>query len=183
MPDATAPLVSDPYLHESNTAGTSLLEDWGSRASTGQQFLVAEQLDDWTAIWYGGQKAWFYNPVDNPSAFIAESSIVTPLEIMESIPVYGVAYPEAAAYPEGMTPQSVVKLYDMPAGQFYTTTGEIVPTDYFHDATINYTQPHDHEVIIGDEEYLQITFNHRIGYVKVADVLMDSGVSVGDCDW
>ncbi len=173
LPDAESALVSDMYLHGVNGEGTDDVNDWGARVSSGQKYVVAEQLDDWTAIWYGGQKAWFYNPPCDPVALKAWSAKVTPADDADSIPVFGVAYPEAQAYPEDLVPQAVTAVYDLPAGQWYTTTAIEMPTDYFNDATFNYSQPHDHEVVYGDQDYYQITYNHRIGYVKAEDIQIE----------
>ncbi|MEV6924354.1 hypothetical protein AB0M46_07585 [Dactylosporangium sp. NPDC051485] len=37
-----------------------LLSDHSSRVATGQTYAVAGRQGDWTAIWYLGQKGWFY---------------------------------------------------------------------------------------------------------------------------
>ena len=58
-PSFDAPLIDDPALPG---PGTTLAPDWGDKAATGQQFYRAESQGDWDAIYYGGQKAWFYNP-------------------------------------------------------------------------------------------------------------------------
>jgi hypothetical protein len=61
-PSATAPLIHDTVLHPTATAGTTGAADWTDKAVAGQSFIVAAQQGAWTAIWYQGQKAWFYNP-------------------------------------------------------------------------------------------------------------------------
>lgn len=171
-PSATAPLVSDKYVHADGAAGTTGIDDWGSKAATGQRYAVAAKQGDWTAIWYGGSKAWFYNPANKPTAVSVKSATVTPRNGKVSIPVYGAAYPESSVYPSGVPVQTLSALYTLPAGQSYATTGENLPTDYFYDATINYSLPHDHEVIRGNEKYYQITYNKRIAYVKASDVTL-----------
>ncbi|HSW66099.1 MAG TPA: N-acetylmuramoyl-L-alanine amidase [Bacillota bacterium] len=171
QPDAASPLLSDPYLHAPGEPGTNHIDDWGSKASTGKRFAVADRHGDWTAIWYGGTKGWFYNPAAQPAAYPSRDSVLTPKAGKTSIPVYGAAYPQNAAdYPSGVPVQTLSPLYNMPAGQSYVTTAEKLPTDYFHDATVDYSQPHDHEIIIGQEKYYQITYNQRIAYVKASDV-------------
>ncbi len=172
QPSATAPLVSDKYVHTDNGAGTNRIDDWGAVATTGHQFAYAGQKGDWLAIYSGGQKAWFYNPKNAPVAAITKSSTVVPRVGRPTVPVYGAAYPEAAAYPQdGSVPaQTLQPLYDMPAGQAYVTTGEILPTDYYYGPTFDYSMPRDHTVITGYQKYYQITYNHRIAYVKASDV-------------
>jgi hypothetical protein len=90
---------------------------------------------------------------------------------LASIPVYGAAYPEDAAYPSTIPVQKFDELYHIPAGQLYATTSERLPTDYFYDATVNYSLPDDHMIVRGHERYYQISLNHRIGYVKASDVV------------
>ena len=60
--DPAAPLPSDPYLHPGGPTATIRANDWGDQAATGEQFVVAGRRGDWTAIWFAGRKAWFYNP-------------------------------------------------------------------------------------------------------------------------
>lgn len=172
QPNANAPLLSDPYTHSDGAAGTNHIDDWGSVAASGQQFAVAGQQGNWIAIWYGGQKGWIYNPASNPVAYATQGSTVTPRVGKSSIPVWGAAYPEASAYPQdGTVPvQTLQPLYAMPAGQAYKTTGEVLPTDYFYDQTVDYSLPHDHMIVIGYQKYYQIMFNHRIAYVLASDV-------------
>ncbi len=172
QPNSSAPLLSDKYVHTDNSAGTNRIDDWGAVAATGHQFAFADQKGDWIAIYTGGQKAWFYNPKNAPVAAITKSSTVVPRVGRQTIPVYGAAYPEATAYPQdGSVPvQTLQPLYEMPAGQAYVTTGEILPTDYYYGPTYDYSMPRDHTVITGYQKYYQITYNHRIAYVKASDV-------------
>jgi hypothetical protein len=117
-PSGTAPLLSDAALHPDGAQGTTHICDWGDRASTGQQFMVAGRHGDWTAIWYGGEKAWFENPAEHPTAVPARGLAVRPRPGRTSVPVYGRAYPEAAAYPGTIPAQPVVPLgYVIAAGQ------------------------------------------------------------------
>ena len=172
QPNPAAPLVSDKYVHSDSAPGTNRDDDWGDQATYGQQYAWAGQQGNWIAIWYNGQKGWIYNPANAPVAAVTWAHTVTPRFGKASIPVYGVAYPEASAYPQdGTVPvQTLQPLYDIPAGQAYATTGDILPTDYFYDWTINYSAPHDHMVVVGSQKFLQITYNHRIGYVLMSDV-------------
>lgn len=159
-PSNTSPLLS----------GDNRIDNWSSKATAGQRFVVADRQGDWTGIWYGGTIGWFYNPADNPVAAKSRSTVITPRAGRATIPVYGAAYPEAAAYPADVPTQLLTPLYNMPADQVYTIGDKKLPTDYFYAPTINYSLPHDHEVIKGQEKYYQITYNHRIAYVKASDV-------------
>ena len=171
-PTSTAPLLSDPALHPDGGAGTTHIDDWSATAVYGQQFAVAGRQGDWTGIWFGNQIGWFNNPGQTRNALPSRGTSITPRAGLKSIPVYGRAYPEAAAYANTKIPiQSVLPLqYTIKAGQRYSTSGA-VPTDYYWpwyiDASFN---SNDHTIVVGHEAYLQIQFNHRIAYVKKADV-------------
>jgi len=170
-PNTNAPLLSDTYLHPDQSAGTTRDDDWGDKAPAGFKYVVADTQGDWTAVWFGGQKAWFMNPVGRAqTAKLSCSATVSAKASRTSIPVYGGAYPEASAYPATIPPRALDALYQIPSGQSYATTAERLPTDYFYDATVNYSKPDDHMIVHGKQKYYQISFNHRIGYVKADDV-------------
>jgi hypothetical protein len=169
-PDVTAPLVKDIGLRPSGDPSTMHISDHGARASTGQQYAVAERKGDWTAIWYLGQKAWFRNPANAPAAKWATGLVVTPKPGRQSIPVYGRAYPEAAAYPTGVPVQDIVPLqYTFAAGQRYAV-GDVVPGEYYRATTVDGSSPGDWTVIRGQKRYVQIQFGHRVMFVDRADV-------------
>jgi N-acetylmuramoyl-L-alanine amidase len=171
-PHASYPLLGDPLLHPGGS-GTTADSDWGDKATIEQTFVYAGQSGNWTAIWFAGQKAWFYNPTGTyQKARYANGQVITPRAGLASIPVYGAAYPEKSAYPSVVPVTKVQKLsYTIPAGQEYPTIG-VVPTDYYYAATINSSLPDDHTVIIGKTAYYQISFNHRKFFVKAKDVMV-----------
>ncbi|MGW6569428.1 N-acetylmuramoyl-L-alanine amidase [Streptomyces sp. NPDC054975] len=166
-PDAEAPLVKDVGLRPGGGDSTTGVNDTGARASTGQQYAVAERRGDWTAIWYLGQKAWFHNPKGKPTALNARGLVLTPREGLAEVPVYGRAYPEASAYPAGVPVQAVSPLpYKLLAGQSYVV-GDRIPGEYFFAPVFDAT---GHRVVRGQEEYYEIQFGHRVAFVKAADV-------------
>ncbi|MFI9117147.1 N-acetylmuramoyl-L-alanine amidase [Streptomyces venezuelae] len=166
-PSADAPLVRDIGLRPGGQDSTTGVNDTGARASTGQSFAVAERRGDWTAVWYLGQMAWFHNPVKAPTAVNARGVVLTPREGLASVPVYGRAYPEAAAYPAGVPVQAVSPLpYRLLAGQRYVVGGR-TPGEYFFAPVFDSS---GHKVVRGQEEYYQIQFGHRVAFVKAADV-------------
>jgi hypothetical protein len=169
-PGNSSPLLGDPILHPGGN-GTTVDSDWGDKATTEQTFAYAGHNGNWTAIWFSGRKAWFYNPSGaNRTARYTGGQVVTPKAGLVSIPVYGAAYPEASAYPSAVPVTKIVKLsYTIPAGQEYPTIG-IVPTGYYYAATINSSLPDDHTIIIGKTAYDQISYNHRKFFVKAKDV-------------
>jgi hypothetical protein len=91
---------------------------------------------------------------------------------MQSVAVYGAAYPDAKAYPADIPVQTFDQLYTIGSGQHYTTTDEVMPNDYFYDATFNFSKPDDHKIVVGSQKYYQIATSHRIGYVKASDVVV-----------
>jgi hypothetical protein len=174
-PGSSYPLLGDPLLHPDGSNGTTVDSDWGDKATIEETFVDAGQSGNWTAIWFSGQKVWFYNPPGpEQTALYTSGEVITPKEGLTSIPVYGAAYPEASAYPAAVPMMTVVKLsYIIPAGQQYPTI-DAIPTDYYYAATINSSLPDDHTVIIGKTAYDQISFNHRKFFVRANDVSVKS---------
>jgi hypothetical protein len=166
-PDTTSPLIKDIGLRPDGSASTTGVNDLGSRVSTGQQYAVAERQGDWTAIWYLGQKAWFKNPKDKPTAVGASGLLVTPRDGLADIPVYGRAYPEASAYPAGVPAQAVSPLpYKLLKGQRYVA-GDQVPGEYYYAVAFDTS---GHRVVVGEDLYYEIQFGHRVAFVRAADV-------------
>jgi hypothetical protein len=169
-PDANAPLVNDLGLRPNGTPDTMHISDHGARASAGQTYAVADRRGDWTAIWYLGQQAWFYNPPSAPAAKWSTGLVVTPKPGRATIPVYGRAYPEQAAYPAGVPYQPITPLqYTLSAGQRYAVGG-VLRGEYYRAVTFDGSSPGDWTVISGDTKYVQIQFGHRIMFVNLADV-------------
>jgi N-acetylmuramoyl-L-alanine amidase len=166
-PSHDAPLLQDIGLHPDGSPSTMRVSDIGSRVDTGQQYAVAERSGEWTAIWYLGQKGWFHDPPGARSALWATGWVATPKPGRDSIPVFGRAYPEPEAYPEGVPPQAITPLqYALPAGQRYAV-GMVAATEYYRAVTID---PANHVVVEGDLRYYQIQFGHRIAFVLADDV-------------
>ncbi|MGC4808418.1 N-acetylmuramoyl-L-alanine amidase [Micromonospora sp. DT233] len=169
-PSADAPLVNDIALRPDGSPATMHISDHGARASTGQTYALAGRSGDWTAIWYLGQKAWFHNPASAPTAKWTLGLVATPKAGKTTIPVYGRAYPEEAAYPEGVPYQPITPLqYTLSAGQRYSV-GAVLPGEYYRAVSFDGSAPADRTVIKGDKKYVQIQFGHRIMYVDRADV-------------
>jgi hypothetical protein len=168
-PSEDAPLVQDIGLHGATGASTTDVNDMGARASTGQQFAVAERQGDWTAIWYLGQKAWFHNPAANPTAVDAVGLVITPKPGVASVPVYGRAYPEASAFPAGVPVQALSPMpYTVPAGQRYAV-GNTVHGEYYYSVTFDTAS---HQVVRGQQLYYEIQLGARVEYVLAADVTL-----------
>jgi hypothetical protein len=165
-PRADAPLIKDIGKHPTGGSLYSVY-DHSARASTGQRFAVAERQGDWTAIWYLGQKAWFHNPAAAPTTVPSVGLVVTPKPGKATVPVYGRAYPEQEAYPEGIPYQAVTPLqYTFAAGEKYTLAGPAA-AEYYRAVTFDLA---DHKVVRGKTKYWEIQFGHRVMYVKADDV-------------
>ena len=93
--------------------------------------------------------------------------MVTPKPGLASIPVYGRAYPEAAAYPAGVPVQAQTPLqYTLSAGQSYVL-GQRARGEYYFSQTFDRAQQ---TWVKGQQVYYEIQFGHRIAYVKADDV-------------
>lgn len=171
-PSLTAPLIGDPFLKgtslEPAGVGTTQGLDWGDKAVSGQTFAVAGQAGDWTAIWYGGQRAWFLNPGGVNAHSTAGATLISPKAGLAAIPVYGRAYPSSVSSDD--------LGYTIQAGQVYVAT-ELASTDYYSAHLFN--APQTYTVVTGGPQFYAIWFNHRLAYVKTSDVdIIQQGASV-----
>ncbi len=166
QPSFDAPLFDDPLY--SGPGSKSIYEE-GSKVPTGQSYVLAEHQGDWDAIWFGGEKAWFYNP-NGKNTVRGKGTLITPKKEKEYISVYGSAYPEESAYPIGIQPRLVTELYKIPKGQVYVAIDK-VRSNYYNATTYSH-DPYDenHKMVIGNDEYYYIYFNHRHGFVKASEV-------------
>ncbi|MCX4980390.1 N-acetylmuramoyl-L-alanine amidase [Streptomyces sp. NBC_00572] len=158
--------LTDPYF----TSNWQYGYNWANKVRAGGAYVVAGVQNDWTQIWYGGQKAWFYNPGGQYTSVVKDTSQqvlkpkagVTPL-------IYGRAFPEASAYPgtNGVTAPTdnpnYLSKYVFGSGAAYVKAGPAVKgDDYFGSA-----QAH----VVGTDMYIPIRFNHRMAWVKASDVV------------
>jgi hypothetical protein len=157
-------LISDPFLsgkaQEPNGVGTTQADDWGSKAVSGQTFIVAGVKGDWTAVWYGSQKAWFLNP-DGENTAPTSARFVKVAQGKDPIPVWGAAYPSKL--------QKLSLGYSIPRGQKYTVNGPVQTDRYqaeLFDDLANYF------VLSDDTVYYEIQYNHRHGFVQAKDVVV-----------
>ncbi|MET7437044.1 N-acetylmuramoyl-L-alanine amidase [Streptomyces sp. NPDC005496] len=165
-PSSTAPLFGDQAIHPGG-AGTRRISDWGSTAQDGQQFVVADKDGNWTAIWYSGLKVWFHNPEGRNTVPAHGVTVVRNAGFAPATPpapVYGTTYPDAAEYPEGLSPstQAPLSMYGLPAGQAYVATAApAVTDDYFASSG---------KVVLGARKMYTIQYNHRLVWVYADDV-------------
>lgn len=172
QPDAGAPVYTDKGLHQNGSAGSSYLSDMGGRAAAGCDYVVADVQGDWTAIWFLGDKVWFYNPRTNPTArVVLGAKVVTPKAGKATIATYGRAYPEPSAYSDPDDVQNWVPLtYVLSSAQSYVVVDDKPPTDYYKAETFDINTPDDHVDIVGKTKYYMISVGHRIGFVLADDV-------------
>ena len=177
-PSTDAPLLADPYLHPTGS-GTNAMNDWGDKAPTGEQYVVADRKPGWTAIWYGGQEAWFQDSLGHHATYVpSKAERIVPKAGRTSIPVYTTAYPEASVYPadfvayEGGTPrpQTPAKKYSIPAGQSYVASGPAVNTDTYFAINYDGSAPYDQHDFVGKTKVYEIVYNHRMAFVSADDV-------------
>ncbi|WTX25779.1 N-acetylmuramoyl-L-alanine amidase [Streptomyces sp. NBC_00656] len=169
-PSTTATTLSDPYF----TALWSEGSNWSNKVRAGSSYVVAEAQTNWTAIWYGGKKAWFYNPGGQYTVPLASSPSLVKAKAGVTVRIYGRSYPETAAYTaaglEAPTdnPDYLTK-YTLPAGQAYVKAGpEVKGDDWFGSAQKN---------VVGTTGYLPIRYNHRMAWVKASDVQTSTSVA------
>ncbi|MFD0329806.1 hypothetical protein ACFQZC_20450 [Streptacidiphilus monticola] len=127
--------------------------------------MVAQIEGDWTAIWYGGQKAWFHNPGGRFA--YANAGVGVPgggggevlVTATATVPVYGVAFPE------GRRPAPLG--YTLGPGQAYVALNGGMPVtgDY---ASCSATAACSRST--GAQQYYVISYNHRLAYVRTQDV-------------
>ncbi|WP_405011919.1 N-acetylmuramoyl-L-alanine amidase [Kitasatospora sp. NBC_01539] len=168
-PSSTASLVG---------GGTTQAASWKAKAVAGTSYVVADQQGDWTAVWYGSVKGWFSNPNGQSAAADNRTgqTVLVPRAGTSSIPVYGRAYPELAAYGShpaidttdiGPTPYTAT----IPAGQAYLASSpQPVAGDYYYAQNIDGDAPDDRTLVVGSDTYYPIRYNHRLAFLKSTDV-------------
>ncbi|MFF3770280.1 N-acetylmuramoyl-L-alanine amidase [Streptomyces sp. NPDC002232] len=162
-----AKALTDPYVSANWQEGAN----WTNKVTAGSTHVVAESRTDWTAIWYGGKKAWFHNPGGQYTAPVGVKTAITAKDGATSIPVYGRTYPEDAAYagtgvPVQSNNSASLTKYSLPAGQLYAKAGDAVPGDYYYSA-----YDKDGIRVVGTTNvFVPIRYNHRMAWVKASDV-------------
>ncbi|WP_267241196.1 N-acetylmuramoyl-L-alanine amidase [Streptomyces sp. PR69] len=173
-PSTGAPKITDPYFP---TVLWSEGSNWSNKVRAGGEYVVADATHNWTAIWYGGKKAWFHNPGGQYTAPAGTTAqpLLTPRDGLSSIPVYGRAYPDEAAYAGTGVPvqddnSASLTEYSVPAGQKYTRAGGAVKGDYYYGGTFDGTGAGSRTRVEGSNVFYPIRYNHRIAWVRASDV-------------
>ncbi|MFE5948236.1 N-acetylmuramoyl-L-alanine amidase [Streptomyces sp. NPDC056480] len=161
-PSASGTTVKDPYF----TSGANEGSNYGNKVRAGGTYVVAEAQTNWTAIWFAGQKAWFYNPGGQYTVPV-NATTVKPKSGLASINVYGRSFPETAAYTAaGLSApgdeNAFLSKFSLPAGQAYVKAGPAVKgDDWFGSAQKN---------VIGTTLFVPIRYHHKIVWVKQSDI-------------
>ena len=178
-PSATAAMVTDPYIA---TVKATDGPNWGNKVVAGGEYVVAETQSNWTAIWYGGKKAWFSNPGGQFTAPVGKTgqTVLKAKAGATSVPVYGRAYPEDAAYAGTGVPVqddngAALTKYSIPAGQAYVQAGPAQAGDYWFAGTFAGTAANDRTMVTGKTTFFPIRYNHRTAWVKSTDVVAATG--------
>ncbi len=150
------------------------MSDHGARLAAGQKVVVTQRSGDWAAVWYLGEIGWLYSPKADPVLVPSDGATVSAKPGSASVPVYGRAYPEQAAYAGTAVPyQTVMPLqYTIKAGQAYSLADATTDTNYYYAKTYDASLPDDHTVVTGQDKYYEIWFGHRMFYVRAADVVV-----------
>jgi N-acetyl-anhydromuramyl-L-alanine amidase AmpD len=162
-PSFGSPLIADEALAGTNLepdgVGTTQANDWGDKAVTGRDYYLRERRGGWARIDYGGKAAWFFDPHGRNTRGVRGGTLVTPKRGADSIAVYGAAYPSSRPAP--------TLQYTIPAGQVYVAK-DLVRASYYSATTFN--DPASYQVITEPTRFYEISFNHRIAYVRADDV-------------
>ena len=154
-PSESAPLVADPFLAG---MGATCAQDWGDKAVTGQSFAVAERAGDWLAIWYGGRRRGSTTRrarTRSPAA--ARSSPRRPASRRSR---------STGAHIRRACRRRRSATRSRPARR--TSRSDLVGADYYSAST--YNAPETYSRDRSDEQFYEISFNHRIAFVKATDV-------------
>ena len=175
QPDASSPLVKDVGLHPDGSYSTTYVSDHGARLAAGQKVVVSKRSGDWVSVWYLGEIGWLYSPKSDPVLLPSDGATVAAKPGAASVPVYGRAYPEQAAYAGTAVPyQTVAPLqYTIKAGQAYSLADATIDTNYYYAKTFDASLPDDHTVVTGQGKYYEIWFGHRMFFVRAADVVVN----------
>ncbi|MFF4172719.1 N-acetylmuramoyl-L-alanine amidase [Streptomyces sp. NPDC001744] len=169
-PSTTATTLKDPYFSSLSTEGSN----YGNKVRAGGLYVVAEARNDWTAIWYAGQKAWFQNPGGQYTVPVNGATTVKVKSGLTSAKVFGRSFPETAAYTAaGLEApgdeNAPLTKFSLAADQAYVKAGPAVKgDDWFGTAQRN---------VVGSTLFVPIRFHHKITWVKQSDVVEAPGAA------
>ncbi|MFE0647688.1 N-acetylmuramoyl-L-alanine amidase [Streptomyces sp. NPDC059534] len=169
-PSTSATTLKDPYFTSGATEGSN----YGNKVRAGGLYVVAEARNDWTAIWYAGEKAWFYNPGGQYTAPVNGATKVQLKSGLASTKVFGRSFPETAAYTAaGLSApgdeNNPLSKFTFSSDQAYVKAGPAVKgDDWFGSAQKN---------VVGSTLFVPIRFHHKITWVKQSDIVEAPGAA------
>jgi N-acetyl-anhydromuramyl-L-alanine amidase AmpD len=174
-PDEDSPPVKDIGLRPNGQNSTKQVSDIGARLAAGQKVVVDRRVGDWVAVWYLGDIGWVHSPKAEPVLLPSDGATVSIKPGAETVPVYGRAYPEPAAYEgTGVPVQAISPLvYTIKPGQEYVLADDDIESDYYRATTYDWSSPGDGDDVEGEIEYYLIWFGHRMHYVMADDVVVN----------
>lgn len=172
-PSEDAPLAKDIGEHPDGGASTWVVSDYSARVTAGQQLVVTDTQGEWVQVNWAGESAWLKNPRKSPVLVRNKGKSLTVQAKGDTAPVYGRAYPEAAAYPPEIPVQQLSALeYTLKKGQQYVVLDQAPVTDYYNAKSFDGSVPGDRTDVRGQDRYLQIELAHRVFFVRADDVVV-----------
>jgi len=133
--------------------------------------VVTDREGSWVQVSWAGEHVWLRNSNKQPVLVPSKGAVVRVKDGLDLARTYGRAYPEAEAYPEGVTPQAVVPLeYQLKPGQAYVVGDRRVITDYYKATTYDGSAPGDWTDFVGETKYYWVWTGHRQTFVPATDV-------------
>ncbi|MFH9721669.1 N-acetylmuramoyl-L-alanine amidase [Streptomyces sp. NPDC017254] len=169
-PSTSATTLKDPYFSSLWSEGSN----YGNKVRAGGSYVVAEARTDWTAIWFAGEKAWFYNPGGQYTVPVNGATTVKLKSGTASTKVFGRSFPDTAAYTAaGLEApgdeNDPLSKFTFASGQAYVKAGPAVAgDDWFGSAQKNVT---------GSTLFVPIRFHHKITWVKQSDIVEAPGAA------
>ncbi|MGH1564608.1 N-acetylmuramoyl-L-alanine amidase [Mumia sp. DW29H23] len=177
-PSTDAPFAKDPGWKPTGAAGTTYASDISARIQSGHKLVVAQVQGEWLGVWWAGSLVWIQNPAAKPVVFRTTAKTVTTTSTTTAAPIFGRAYPEAAAYAPFAIPfqaHSALE-YTLGVGQTYAVSDADVETDYYYAKSYDGSIPDDRTDVKGQLRYYQLWYAHKQVFVKADDVtLADPG--------
>ncbi|MFJ5706860.1 N-acetylmuramoyl-L-alanine amidase [Streptomyces sp. NPDC093105] len=168
-PSTSATTLKDPYFTSLWSEGSN----YGNKVRAGGLYVVAGVQSNWTAIWYAGEKAWFYNPGGQYTVPV-NATTVKVKSGLASTKVFGRSFPETAAYTAAGLDNpgdenDPLSKFTFEAGEAYVKAGPAVKgDDWFGSAQKN---------VIGSTMFVPIRFHHKIVWVKQSDIVEAPGAA------
>jgi hypothetical protein len=145
-----------------------------AHVAAGQKLVVKDTERRWVQVSWAGELAWLKNPAAKP--VLVKTRAATVQAKGDTAPVYGRAYPEAAAYPAEIPVQAVTPIeYTLKKGQKYVVLDRRPVTDYYYAKSFDGSIPGDRTDVRGTDRYYQVELAHRVFFVRAEDVVLTKG--------